>query len=324
MTKEIATTTGGDALTKYQEEKFHILTPLTRMTGMPAGIVPSWREVKIEEADCYPITRELLGLGGVAIQRIAQVAGVSTIDVRRTDDRRHPYCSEYTATVSVIDFDGSRRVKTASSAIDLRSDAAEGIPGGDLAAMLRDIEKQEARSGRKIDVTDRLTQARKFIHRICATQAELRAIAKITGLKRAYKRDELARPFAVPKISLDPSDPDAKRVMLAAASGAQTALYGPPEQMEKRAEGATVERPSEEPTVDAPPTDDEPSQKAQTLLADAWEYSKQNKIGKTEFKRIFDAMGKERGEITVNDMKAFTDKLSIRAEELSGDDGIPV
>jgi len=54
-----------------------------------------------------------------------------------------------------------------------------------------------------------------------------RAIRSALGLKAAYAKEELARPFVVPRLAFTPdyNDPDVKRVLLAAATGTIADLY---------------------------------------------------------------------------------------------------
>jgi hypothetical protein len=199
---------------QFDAGRFNLLAPKIHVGQLPAGTQLAVREVRVDvdpnNKEVYPTDGGNLGLGKVALNKIAAAAGVSWVSSERTDDRRHPHYCEFTVHGRVTDFDGTVRDVYGSKTYDLRDDAGDGEPGKDVPGM-----------------SDRqLAQARKFVTEHCETKAKLRAIAEILAVKRSYSKAELAKPFIVPKLVPDTSNPMAQQMVLAQMTGAMQALYG--------------------------------------------------------------------------------------------------
>jgi hypothetical protein len=74
-----------------------------------------------------------------------------------------------------------------------------------------------------------MLQKRKFRLQLASTGAMDRVIRLILGLKSTYKREELEKPFVVPKIAFSPdvSDPKVRDLLLRQGLDATNVLFGP-------------------------------------------------------------------------------------------------
>lgn len=211
------------ALTAYREG-CNVLAPVVHMPELPAGTRIVVSLVKVdpskEARETFPIAGGDLLLGKVALSRISQAAGVSWTSTRRVDDGKHPHLYQAEVKGYVTDFTGRRREVADQKTIDLREDAGGGIPGKDFDEIVTKAEKGNR------DPSGQLMEARKFIAEIATSKAKNRAIADVLGIKRSYTKEELSRPFAVPQLTLDPNDREARALIQANAGGAQEALFG--------------------------------------------------------------------------------------------------
>ena len=205
---------------QFPEQNYNVLAPRTHMDGLPAGTRLAITEVIVNPdqnaGEVFFVARDKLLIGKPKIDAIAAAAGISWLEEKRTDPNTHPHYVEMFIRGKVTDFDGTVREITGTKAIDLRQDAGGGIPGkdfSDITSKNRSPEKQ-------------LNEARKFIHEIAASKARNRAISSALGIQRSYSKEQLARPFVIPKLVLDTSHPAAQDVVLANLSGATAALYG--------------------------------------------------------------------------------------------------
>jgi hypothetical protein len=114
----------------------------------------------------------------------------------------------------VIDFDGLPREVVKTKTLDLRDDCGDGTKGPDLQAC------KSASQAQKV---------RQYIDGHCETKAMLRAISDILAIPRSYHPADLQRPFVVPRLIPDSSDPQVKAIMMAQMLGATNLLYGKPE-----------------------------------------------------------------------------------------------
>lgn len=201
---------------QYAEQKYNLLLPVVHVGSLPIGTQLSVREVRIDTrsiqgakrtefpgGEVYAVEGKL-GLGKVAINKIAAAAGITWEYSHRVDDRSDPYYCEFEVRAKVTDFDGTVRYETSSKTLDLR----EG--GKDVNGI----------SDRQLD------QMRKFIAEHCETKAKNRAVRAILSLKTSYQAEELQKPFIVPKLIPDTTDPMAQKAVLANMYGASQAMFG--------------------------------------------------------------------------------------------------
>ncbi len=321
MTNELATTTGGE-LAKYAPEEYNVLTAVVAAQDIPQGARMSVRVVNLDTDgwadsktnDIYPVPGGTFGIKKTGIMRLLAAAGVTVLEQTRVDDGTKAHVYAFRSHVRVVDPDGLSREMPGNKTVDLSDD------GKDYNEIVTKAQKKNR------DWKSAILEARKWGAESCATKSLLRAVRDLLLIKTSYTRTELQRPFVVPKLILDATDPQAKALLLSSMVNAQAQLYPPADRgsVGEDIVASNVDA-NNEPTQEPGP--DEPSQEAQTLLDQTWEYSKKHKIGKTEFSRIFKEIGKTKAELTVNDVKGLADKLAVRAEELSADaadDGIPV
>jgi hypothetical protein len=236
-------------LERFDAASYIVLAPTTHMDALPAGTRIVVTEVRVDaRADTYRIAGDQRLIGKPMLDQIANAAGISWIEERRTDDRSHPHYVEMLVRGTITDFDGSSRTITGSKAIDLRADAGGGESGKDYA----EIAEKAKRGGRSPD--RQLMEARKFICEIAASKAKNRAIAAALGIKRSYTEQELRRSFIVPKLVPDTADPRAQRAVLATMMGASEALFG--------GNGRVVDASFEEPQDPAQPLPGEVGEEA--------------------------------------------------------------
>lgn len=294
--------------------KYNLLLPRVEVGSLPVGTQLAVRVVTVDTAersgDVYRVEGNKLGLSKSALNRIAMAAGITWVSVRRIDDRTHPHYCECEARASATDFDGTVRESIGIKTIDLRSDAGEGIPGKDAASM-----------------SDRqLPQARKFISGVCASKAMNRAIANILSIRRAYTAQELERPFVVPKLVPDTSNPVAQRAVLSQMLGATQMLYGPPPEetmVDAELEADPVALPPHEPAAadepigaddSAPVGEPPPEPDAPARVAAMWRTCKAAGMQPDEWKSLYrrSCGAKPHAELTESDLCGL--ELAVEAQ----------
>ena len=213
---------------EFDPQKYNLLAPVVHM---PGGLPPGTRFVVTEITinpdpavkEVFPLPGGMLMPSKVSLDKIGNAAGISWIEERRQDAATHPHYCEMFVRGKMRDFDGTERQLTGVKAVDLREDAGGGIYGKDYDEIV-----SKARAGNR-DPGKQLMEARKFIQEIAASKAKNRAIASGLGIKRGYTKQELSRPFVVPKLSIDPTDPRVQAEVRAGMLGetAVKAMYGP-------------------------------------------------------------------------------------------------
>jgi hypothetical protein len=240
-----------ETLAKYSPSDYNIIMPITQSASLPRGMQASVRIVSLDVKDSYQVDGGKMGLSKNQLEKLGQAAGISWKDVERKDDRREPHYYEFKAVGTILDWDGVPKDCIGNKTVDLRSDDGTGQPGKDAKGM---SEKQ-------------LGMARKFGAENAATKSMLRCISAALAIKRSYTKDELAKPFIVPRLSPDTDDPQMRNLVAASAFGiAGSALYGKP--VGEVVDGGALEMPPDEEegmdpvTGEFPPTDEPPAAEA--------------------------------------------------------------
>lgn len=237
---KLATRTPG-ALAQYDPTQFNVLLPETRVYNAPPGTIASEARLVVNQSEdakeIYPITTTQMGLSGVVLQKFSALAGISVVSKRRVDNRTKPHFYAYEVVGRMRMFDGTVRQEIGTKELDLRETAEDGEAGTQFAAIVRE-------AGDK-DPAARLANARKFGSQICASIAENAMIRKILGLKHAYTKQELEKPFVVPRLILDAKDPDVKRATISVMTGAIEHMYPEPHTVEVAAETPAIEAPKQ-------------------------------------------------------------------------------
>jgi hypothetical protein len=221
---------------KLQElsASYHMVGPATKVDGMPAGCGVAIAFVTVNSdagkdgpGDVYKVG-DKLALSGATLAKIGAAAGVSWDPQQcgRLDNGSDPHYCHFRAVGQVRNFDGSLRVLTGEVEIDAREGGAA------------EVEIRKKASDRPDKGDAQLLELRKFLLRHAERKAKNRAIADM-GVKRAYTKQELEKPFAVARLMFtgQSDDPELRKMFASktadAMLGGMTALYGgtPPAQL---------------------------------------------------------------------------------------------
>ncbi|MFH1834211.1 MAG: hypothetical protein ABH877_04230 [bacterium] len=321
----------------FGPDGYNLLAPTVHM-AIPQGMSLAITEVRVSPlVDDRGAGEDVVKIGGGnllvrkhKLDQIANGAGISWIQEQRLDGGQHPHYFEAFVRGKITDYDGTVRELVGSKTIDLR-ESVGGVPGKDYD----EIVSKAAASNR--DPTNQLREARKFGAEIAFSKAKNRAIAQALGIKRSYTAAELQKPFVIPKLILDPGDPDARELIMANAAGATSALYG----AKAAAAPKVVDVPFEEAdaeTSDEPDHDpvtgevvDGPVGVAETpadVIIATWARAKAAGITGVEFAAICKAnCGKSRKEdMSIDEAVAVANAVAgrIAASSDPEDDGCPV
>lgn len=207
----------------------------------------------------------------VALQKIGYAAGLiwNAKGCGRTDDGTNPNIITYRAEAAVRKEDGTYMPLNAEYMIDL--DVIEEETRESYEKKSNTLMADKKKRNEKFTEEDRknyvekcikrdMLQKRKFRLQLAQTGAMDRVIRKILGLKGTYKKEELEKPFVVPKIAFNPdvNDPKVRELLLKQGMDATSALFGP--ESEK---GMIDFQPAHDQTIDveATPSETEPTEK---------------------------------------------------------------
>ncbi len=186
---------------KVAADNYHLVSPAPMVGNLPEGCALALSVVRIDPADphLYKVG-DKVALDKTHLTSIANAIGASTVYSRRTDDGSHPHYCAWTVKVRYRQFDGTWLARQGSVEMDLRA------PHG--AEYVDAVKKAESK-GR--DPAAQLGELRKFITRHAESKALNRAYAAL-GIRRAYTRSELERPFAVARLTFtgESEDPEAR------------------------------------------------------------------------------------------------------------------
>jgi hypothetical protein len=176
----------------------------------------------------------------VALQKIGYAAGLiwNAKGCGRTDDGTNPEIVSYRAEAAVRKEDGTYMPLNAEYMVDLKVIEEETRESYEKKSQTLMADKKKR--GDKFTEEDRknyveksvkrdMLQKRKFRLQLAQTGAMDRVIRKILGLKGTYKKEELEKPFVVPKIAFSPdvNDPKVRELLLKQGMDATSALFGP-------------------------------------------------------------------------------------------------
>ena len=256
-----------DALLKrFPPEKFNCLVPKTHIDRLPVGTCVSVTEILVdtskEAKQVFPIAGGDMLLAKVVLDKFAAAAGISWTREERLDDGRHPHVCHMSVRGIATDFDGTRREIGDAKLIDLRADAT-GVGGKDFDEIVTKAKNAKDQRGnpKPRDPANQLMEARKYIAEVSTSKARNRAIATGLAIKRSYTKDQLKKPFIVPKLILDSEHAAAQQVILANMAGSTDALYAA--QVKHQGPEVRVIEAEIEPTDDSA-RDDEPTMNDKT------------------------------------------------------------
>lgn len=251
------------AALKAAGEAYHLISPATMVGALPEGCAVALALVHINPSDpnLYKVGNKL-ALDRTHLAQIGNAAGVSIVESHRTDDGSDPHYCAWTARARYRQFDGTWATKPGSVEQDLRE------PFG--AEYVDAIEKAADASPPR-DPRKQIRELRRFITRHAESKAINRAYAAV-GVRRAYTREELAKPFAVARVVFtgQSDDPEARKqfrdgIMRSFLSSSDEAFGPGPERaeapmMQLAAPPPPMQDYSQPPTYDAEgeDADDEP------------------------------------------------------------------
>lgn len=240
-----------DALAKAAEFG-HLISPQTTVGNLPEGcslmvsaVVVDLRRETYKSGNCNE-----LGLGKVALNRISAAAGIDWLyaHCKRTDDNKRAFYRSCQAVGRVRQFDLSWRTQSAHKEIDMSETGQDylDIVNREAENKRRYKDKYDGDGGAK-----EIAVKRKHILSLCDTEAHLRCIRALVGLRVSYLPDELEKPFIVVRLSFDgrSADPNIQSMfadrIADAFLGASDKLYGSRPQLH-RAQPRIIELPAAE------------------------------------------------------------------------------
>jgi len=233
-----------EELDRYRKEKnFNILVPTQTIKEISPFHKPVLEIVKVNPdpsaGEVYEIVQGSgdYSLRAAALQKIGYAAGLiwNARGCHRTDDGSDPDIVSYRAEAAVRKEDGTYMLLNAEYMVDLKVIEEETRESYEKKSQSLKKEKGWTEQQRK-DYVEKcvkrdMLQKRKFRLQLAQTGAMDRVIRKILGLKGTYKKEELEKPFVVPKIAFNPdiSDPKVRELLLRQGLEATNLLYGPSE-----------------------------------------------------------------------------------------------
>ena len=241
-----------EEIVKAKEEGANLLLPSTKIQGLSEFHAPVVDSVYLspdpQNGDVYPENSNndsKLRISAQGLRKLAVCAGIvwRPTECKRTDNRQDRNYVSYQATGGIKKADGAMVFWKGEYDLDFEVVEAE----------LRELHCNKSKNWRKSDeekkayvessVRRDLIFKRKHKIKLAETGAANRVIRAILGLKSAYTKAELSKPFVMVRIVFQPdySDPEVKRQVTTAAIQAMTGIYGTQSQSA--------------PVVDIPPED---------------------------------------------------------------------
>lgn len=219
----------GSALAAFDPKRYNMCAPVTAIDRVPDMHRISVRVVTVNpETETYPIPgqSDKVGIGKTALDKIANAGNIQWIPGQcgQVDAWNDPHRVKYRAVGVMKNFDGEQRLLSAEKVLDFRGKPgdAEDLMGADTLEIVR----VAAKKGR--DPWPQIAQCRQQIHSLAESKAKNRAIRSSMAIPVALPKSEIAKPFVIPALVLEPdmTDPDVKRAAIAHMFGASAALYG--------------------------------------------------------------------------------------------------
>lgn len=225
------------AMARWQKEHHNVLTAFSNIAGLAASHAIQWSMVQLDPdptkggtEDVYDglpfLKKDQVAPAKRGLRKIAEALGISIrIEHLSVGRVRHYWLVK--AIASYRGIDGSTVIREACMEWDLR-DGSDRLKGWTTAAQI--------------------SEGRKHGLRACETRAINAVIRECgCGVKQAYTKGELAKPFVAVRVVFLPdySDPEVKRLVTERALSGTNQLYAPT-------------APSHVPSVPAFADDDEP------------------------------------------------------------------
>lgn len=230
-------------LEEYRKKgSYNILVPTLTIQEISPFHKPVLEIVKVDPdpaaGEVYEIVQGSgeFSLRATALQKIGYAAGLiwNARGCHRTDDGSDPDVVSYRAEAAVRKEDGTYMLLNAEYMVDLRVIEEETRDSYEKKSKALQKEKGWTEQQRK-DYVEKcvkrdMLQKRKFRLQLAQTGAMDRVIRKILGLKGTYRKEELEKPFVVPKIAFNPDvkDPKVRELLLKQGLDATNLIYGSP------------------------------------------------------------------------------------------------
>lgn len=207
------------------KNKYHLVTPAQQVDILPEGFGVSVTYVTVDpKRDVYPTGDGKMALHQTALHEIARGANLTWDDAasRCLDDRSEPFYCHFRAVGTVLGLDNAPMRVMGTTELDLR----------DGSAACEQMHTAAKKKG-KPNANARIEGMRAKIIAHAETRARNRAIACM-GVRRSYTRDELAKPFAIARLTFTgwSEDPELRKefakMAVAAALGSKNLLYPAP------------------------------------------------------------------------------------------------
>ena len=254
--------------------KYNVLHPVVQMASHMASPVlegsVSIRELKpgVDTYNDFRFANERDGkfaLNGLALQKIASDAGIRWIESGVVEERSrsgegHVYI-RVRSTGAVLQPNGEHYLISARKEIDT-ADEEQRLLHEKSSRYRRenklgpeDPVPPAAMARIRDDVRRDLLQIKQFLLPMAETKAQNRVIRKLLSLKQVYTKDELARPFVIPRLLYRPELTDPQQFERTQLNGARAAaaLYGAqaPAPVSTEEEAGRQEAPPETPRQEA-------------------------------------------------------------------------
>ncbi len=197
-------------LDAYDPAKYNVLTPTIAVEQISPIHQIKVQQVSIDPdtagGDVFHMGEGKYYLSAAARRRLAAVAGIQQNYRESGFIADTPTRITYQAIGAIQDASGQWRILTATKTLDLEQ-----------------IRKAKGYT------EERVKNIWQYRYERAETGAWSRLYTAALGLKTTYSRDELAKPFIVPRVVLSPdwTDPEVKRMLTARALDAQAAVFGP-------------------------------------------------------------------------------------------------
>lgn len=230
-------------LAKAQEEG-HLVSPATACGSLPPGCEVALSAVQVDIAnETYDVGGGKLGLAGPVLDRISTGVGITADPIAsgRLDNGSDPRYCHFKWVGHYRSFDGQIMTLTGEKEMDLREGSPQveaiiercirRLEADRKRANLEPLSEREARRQGREKGENQIREMRLHIVAHAQTKARLRAVRSM-GVRAAYTRDELAKPFLMARVMFTgrTEDPVLKRTFgeMTAASflGGTRALYG--------------------------------------------------------------------------------------------------
>jgi hypothetical protein len=223
-------------LKKYADEGYNILTPYITLDGLMENHKATIETLKLspnpQDGDVYKdANSSSFILNKHALDKLGLLANIiwpPLVGLQRLDDKKNQDYVAYQAYGAIKKADGVMVPCSASYDIDL------DVKAENLAFTYKAKGTKDKKTGQQLAeyvdycVSRDIRAIREFKVERCESGAKNRVIRALLGLKRAYTKAQLSKPFVSVRINYVPdyNDPHVKQYLLERHLDAQFSLFG--------------------------------------------------------------------------------------------------